>query len=97
MGGSRIMTLGEFCPFTYGRGLSEDSRNVFGSIPVYGSNGIVGFHNQALTKGPAVIIGRKGTVGEIHYSSVPCWPIDTTFFITDSDQLLLRFKALQAF
>jgi len=39
-----------------------------------------------------VIIGRKGTVGSIHYSPVPCWPIDTTFFITSSDSTLLRYR-----
>ena len=28
----------------------------------------------------------------MHYSPVPCWPIDTTFFITDNDIDLARFK-----
>ena len=53
---------------------------------------VVGAHSEALTTGPAVIIGRKGTVGAVHYSEKPCWPIDTTFYVTDPDTNVLRFK-----
>ncbi len=91
-------TVGEFAPFTYGKGLSKKQRNETGGIPVYGSNGIIGYHDQALTSSPTIIIGRKGTVGAVHYSPGPCWPIDTTFYVTDDDPELLRFKyyALQS-
>ena len=86
-----ITNVGEFAPFTYGKGLPERNRNVSGAIPVFGSNGIVGYHDAALTDGPTIVIGRKGTVGAVHFSPVPCWPIDTTFFVTGSDPDLLRF------
>lgn len=86
------MTVGEFAPFAYGKSLPKKRQVSSGDFPVFGSNGIVGYHDTALTDGPTVIIGRKGTIGRIHYSSVPCWPIDTTFFITDSDTERLRFK-----
>ena len=59
---------------------------------MFGSNGVIGYHDTALTDGPTVIIGRKGTIGAVHYSPVPCWPIDTTFFLTASDVALVRFK-----
>lgn len=84
-------TVGVFCPFKYGKGLPARSRNSLGSIPVYGSNGIVGWHDVPYTKGPTVVIGRKGTVGAVHYSPIPCWPIDTTFFIEYSDPQEARF------
>ena len=84
-------TVGSFCPFIYGKGLPAGTRNITGSIPVYGSNGLVGWHDKPYTKGPTVIIGRKGTVGAVHYSPKPCWPIDTTFFIEYSDPLDARF------
>jgi type I restriction enzyme, S subunit len=48
---------------------------------VYGSNGTVGTHSTALTSGATIIIGRKGSFGEIHYSTEPCWPIDTTYYV----------------
>ena len=90
--GWKTMTLGEFAPFTYGKGLPVGKRNPLGTIPVFGSNGIVGYHDSSLTEGPTIIIGRKGTVGAVHYSPIPCWPIDTTFFITGNDSTLTRFK-----
>lgn len=87
-----MLTVGTFAPFTYGKGLSKKARNETGSVPVFGSNGIIGYHDKPLTKGPTIIIGRKGTVGAVHYSAVPCWPIDTTFYITESNSQKLRFK-----
>lgn len=87
-----LTTIGEFTPFAYGKGLPLRDRDISCDIPVYGSNGIVGYHSTALTKGPTVIIGRKGTVGAVHFSPVPCWPIDTTFFVTGPDLELVRFK-----
>ena len=91
-GGWRETTLGEFAPFRYGKSLPASKRNPSGRVPVLGSNGVVGHHDSALTDGPTVIIGRKGTAGAIHYSPVSCWPIDTTFFVTGSDAELVRFK-----
>jgi type I restriction enzyme, S subunit len=47
-------------PIQYGKGLVEASRDKTGDVPVYGSSGVVGVHNQALTSKAALIIGRKG-------------------------------------
>lgn len=74
----------------YGKGLTESNR-VPGAIPVYGSNGLVGHHDKALTQGPCIIVGRKGTVGAVHLSKGPCWPIDTTYFIDDFSGLLPEY------
>ncbi len=93
MGGEwREITIGSFAPFTYGKGLPERQRNSTGRVPVYGSNGVVGFHNAPLTAGPTIVVGRKGTVGAVHYSPVPCWPIDTTFYVTGADPWLVRYR-----
>ena len=78
--GWRWVKLGEICQFNYGDGLTSQNR-VLGDINVYGSNGIVGTHIKALTEGPTIIIGRKGSIGEVHYSNNGCWPIDTTYYI----------------
>ena len=67
--------------FKYGKGLTQENRKAGGGLPVYGSNGVVGEHDQAITIGPTIIIGRKGSVGEVHFSAGACWPIDTTYFI----------------
>jgi len=86
------VSVGAFAPFAYGKGLPEHRRDSSGHVPVFGSNGVVGFHCEALTSGPTVVIGRKGTVGAVHYSPKPCWPIDTTFYVVDPDPCVLRFK-----
>ena len=81
--GWETVALGDLFNFKYGKGLPQESRNGQGSVDVYGSNGIVGVHNAAVTSGPTIIIGRKGSVGEVHLSSKGCWPIDTTYFVDE--------------
>ena len=82
------MPLGEICEFRYGKGLRTDKRNG-GSVPVYGSNGIVGWHDASLIDGPSIVIGRKGSFGEVHFTNGRSWPIDTTYYVdgrsTDTD------------
>ncbi|MFN4021890.1 MAG: restriction endonuclease subunit S [Hydrogenophilus thermoluteolus] len=91
MGGEWIeTTVGDFCPFEYGRSLPERMRQP-GPYPVFGSNGRVGFHVEPLVNGPGIIIGRKGTVGAVHFSKEPFWPIDTTFYVTEAEHRDLRF------
>jgi type I restriction enzyme, S subunit len=79
----KTLAVGDICEFKYGSSLPERSRKP-GSVPVYGSNGQVGFHSEALTDGPAIVVGRKGSIGQVNYSSEPCWPIDTTYFVDQS-------------
>ena len=84
------ITIGDACPFVYGKSLPMKKRNS-GRIPVYGSNGIVGWHNESFLKKSCIIIGRKGSIGKIHYSQISCWPIDTTFYIEENPQYHLKF------
>ena len=80
-------SLGDILTLNYGWSLPEKKR-VPGDAPVYGSNGIVGTHQQALVASPGLIVGRKGSAGNIHYSRKPFCPIDTTFYIAPSDTSL---------
>jgi len=80
--GWRIGKLGEICEFAYGKGLKSEIR-VEGKYPVVGSNGIVGTHNDYLAEGPGIVIGRKGTIGEVTWVHQNFFPIDTTFYIND--------------
>ena len=75
-----MVQLGEVCDFVYGESLREDNRRS-GKVPVYGSNGVVGSHDQAITSGPTIVIGRKGSIGEVNWSNEPCFPIDTTYYV----------------
>ncbi len=78
-----LTRLGDICEFKYGKSLPETVR-AGGDISVFGSNGIVGAHNSALTEGPTIIIGRKGSHGEVNFSPASCWPIDTTYYVDHS-------------
>lgn len=77
---TELKLLGDICDFTYGKALRADHRSS-GRVPVFGSNGIVGWHNQPITAGSTIIIGRKGSIGKVAWSDVSCYPIDTTYFI----------------
>ena len=72
--------LKRICRFAYGDSLSEDIRRK-GNVPVFGSNGPVGFHVSANTNAPCIVVGRKGSFGKVNYSCTPVFAIDTTFFI----------------
>ena len=64
----------------YGHALPSEKRTGFG-YPVYGSNGLVGFHEAPLVEGPGVVVGRKGSVGKVLWSETGFWPIDTTYYV----------------
>lgn len=76
----KTLRLGDLVELKYGKALRSDKR-VDGAVPVYGSNGQVGFHNESLIDHPVIIVGRKGSIGEIRLSDRSCWPIDTTYFV----------------
>lgn len=82
--------IGQVLSLEYGSSLPEKDR-LPGFIPVYGSNGIVGFHTSALVNEPSLIVGRKGSVGAINISMVPFWPIDTSYFVTPPNGIELQF------
>ena len=88
--GWACVPLGERIELAYGRGLREEDREP-GDIDVYGSNGVVGSHTRALVSGPGILVGRKGTVGAIHYASDPFWPIDTVYYVVPRRGDNLRF------
>ena len=76
----------------YGKSLTKVARNTDGDYPVYGSNGIVGHHDTFLVDGPALIVGRKGAAGIVSFSAKPCWPIDTTYYVRNSEHINIRFS-----
>jgi len=77
----QLVKLGEILSLEYGDNLPSGSR-ADGTIPVYGSNGRVDTHSEAAVNRPGIVLGRKGSIGEIRFSEIPFWPIDTTYYIT---------------
>ena len=85
--GWEIRPLGDMIELAYGKALRADKR-MDGSIPVYGSNGQVGWHNGKLVDGPGVIVGRKGNPGRVSWSHTAFYPIDTTFYVKPTGRKL---------
>ena len=75
-----VRRLKQICRLAYGNTLTTEMRQD-GTVPVFGSNGCVGFHSSANTKAPCIVIGRKGSFGKVNYSRDSVYAIDTTFFI----------------
>ena len=84
--------LGDLVHLEYGKSLVKSTRVEAGKFCVFGSSGVVGLHDRFLVEGPAIIVGRKGAAGSVHYSAENCWPIDTTYFIRGSQYLLAKFS-----
>lgn len=85
--GWRVTEIGEALELEYGRALKASDRKG-GSIPVYGSNGQVGWHDRGFVKGPGIIVGRKGSPGAVCRSHTDFFPIDTTFYTVVRDPRL---------
>jgi type I restriction enzyme S subunit len=91
--GWRKVPLGDLAHLNYGKALKASERKD-GQVPVYGSSGVVGHHDRAIVDAGAIIVGRKGNVGSLYFSQVPCFPIDTVFFISPDQASYLLFLAL---
>jgi len=78
--GWKVDNLGNILELAYGKALKEEERKV-GSIPVFGSNGQVGWHDEKLVEGPGIIVGRKGNPGIITWAYTDFFAIDTTFYV----------------
>lgn len=74
----------------YGKALKKTERTN-GDYPVYGSGGVDGTHNEYLVKGPGIIVGRKGTVGSLHWENKNFYPIDTVFFVKPKEYYSLVY------
>ena len=66
-----------------GYDLPVQNRQSSGNIPIYGSNGMIGYHNIAMAQ-YGVITGRSGTLGKVYSSTIPFFPLNTTLFSVDT-------------
>ena len=93
-----MKALGELIELAYGKALKAGDRKG-GSIPVFGSNGQVGWHDEKLVAGPGIVVGRKGNPGIVTWAHSDFFPIDTTFYVVSkntTEELPFLFFALTA-
>ncbi|WP_271014340.1 restriction endonuclease subunit S [Pseudomonas aeruginosa] len=76
------LNLGDVIELKRGYDLPKGKRSV-GVIPIVSSSGISDFHSEAMVKGPGVVTGRYGTIGEVFYIDGDFWPLNTTLYVCD--------------
>jgi len=81
--GWEVKKIGDAVELAYGKALKADTRMI-GTVPVYGSGGVVGYHNEHLVKGPGIIVGRKGNVGSIFWSDDDFFLLSQHFINNDA-------------
>ena len=84
--------LGDVLKLEYGKPLPKEDRDENGAYPAYGANGIKCRTNQIYRDRPSIIVGRKGSAGEINLTEEKFWPLDVTYFVDfDENQYDLMF------
>lgn len=84
--------IGEIIQLEYGKPLDTADRKQDGLYPVYGANGEKDRTDKYYFDKPSIIVGRKGSAGELNLAEARFWPLDVTYFVTfDDQQHNLRF------
>lgn len=78
----RSCLLGDAITLKRGYDLPHQHRQE-GNVPVVSSAGITGTHAEYRVRGPGVVTGRYGTLGEVHYVPNDFWPLNTTLYVQD--------------
>ena len=76
------LELGDFIELKRGYDLPK-SKRVPGKFEIISSAGVTDYHNESKVKGPSVITGRYGTIGEVFYTEDDYWPLNTTLYVKD--------------
>jgi type I restriction enzyme S subunit len=80
--GWEVLPLGQVATLQRGKDLPKSQRT-HGPYPVIGSNGVVGYHSEAVAHGPGVLIGRSGSVGKATWIGHDYWPLNTALWVKD--------------
>lgn len=93
-------TLGQVIKVSSGKFLPAKDMTAGGTIPVFGGNGINGYHDQANVECETLVIGRVGYYcGSIHITPPRAWITDNALIVRfNPEEVILRYLyfALQA-
>ena len=86
-------TLGDLINVRSGNFLPAKNMDLEGQYPVYGGNGINGYHSECMFEQPVIVLGRVGAYcGAIYYSEPNCWVTDNALYVAEqSDDLHPRY------
>ena len=85
--------LGDLIKVRSGNFLPAKNMGPGGQYPVYGGNGINGYHSECMFEQPVIVLGRVGAYcGAIYYSDPNCWVTDNALYVAEqSDDLHPRY------
>jgi len=85
--------LGDLIKVRSGNFLPAKNMDSEGQYPVYGGNGINGYHSEYMFEQPVIVLGRVGAYcGAIYYSEPNCWVTDNALYVAEqSDDLHPRY------
>ena len=86
-----VAPVASLLQFQYGKGMKASERLGEGPVPVFGSNGLVGYCETPLTEAPAIIVGRKGSAGALNLCDGPSWATDVAYFVEAPHYFDLRY------
>ena len=84
----KVRTLDELVKIKYGKN-QRKVESPHGTIPIYGTGGLIGYATEALYTKPSVLIGRKGTIDKVKFIKDPFWTVDTLFYTEINESLVL--------
>ena len=82
MGEWKRGVLGDLVELKRGYDLPKKIRQS-GSFPLVSSSGITDYHVEPMVKGPGVVTGRYGTLGQVFFIEEDFWPLNTTLYVRD--------------
>jgi type I restriction enzyme S subunit len=88
--------LGDLISVSSGEGLTQ-AQFIHGPFPVYGGNGVNGYHKDFLVPSGTIVIGRVGVYcGAIHMTTQSAWVTDNALIVTIKHRDLLLPSYLAA-
>lgn len=76
---------------------SGNDKNGSGTIPLYGSTGIIGMVKNASQKGNIVLVARVGTIGTVQFVNEPCGVSDNALIIKAGDMTKYIYYFLKTY
>ncbi|MFI2131884.1 restriction endonuclease subunit S [Lysinibacillus fusiformis] len=86
----KTLKWGDIADLRYGKALKGYKEKKTG-VRVFGTNGPIGYTENAISQGPTVVIGRKGAYRGVHYTSEPFYVIDTAFYLVPKIEINLKW------
>jgi type I restriction enzyme S subunit len=81
----QVKKLEDAIRLEYGKPLPDSKRKNNGKFPVYGANGEKDRSDEYYCSKRSIIVGRKGSAGEVNLTENKFWPLDVTYYVDFDD------------